>query len=464
MFERETIGLLGVGVLFLLLMLRVPVGLAMIAVGVGGNYALSLAAPYLKFEPYLKQFKTLLWGTVANYELSVVPLFILMGFLASHARLSADLFQGLNALVGRFRGGVAMAAIGACAGFGAVCGSSLATASTMGKVALPELQRLQYAPRLATGTLAAGGTLGILIPPSVALVIYAIIVEASIIDMFQAAIIPGLIAVLLFVLVIALQVRLNPALAPQTGRQTAENRRAALLRLIPVLTIFGAIILGLGLGLFTPTPAAAVGATIILLYGLGLRVRNRDAGIGLIGMRSAFLDTAVTSGMIYFILFGAEVLKGFFARAGLPAAMAAWTGGSGIDPWVILLAVLAILILLGCFMDSLAMILVVIPFFWPALIDLNGGGFVNAETAAFGMTTDEMKIWFGIIALVVVELGLITPPVGLNVFIISALADNVRMREVFAGVMPFFAVELLRIALLLAVPSLCLFLPALLSG
>lgn len=464
MLERETIGVLGLIVLFGLLILRVPVGLAMIAVGVGGNYALSIVAPFLKFDPYLKQFKTLLWGTVANYELSVVPLFILMGYLASHAQLSRDLFQGFNALVGRFRGGVAMAAIGACAGFGAVCGSSLATASTMGRVALPELRRLRYAPKLATGTLAAGGTLGILIPPSVALVIYAIIVEASIIQMFQAAIIPGLIAVLFFVLVIALLVRLNPEIAPETSALAADERRVALIRLIPVVVIFGAIILGLGMGLFTPTPAAGVGATAILLYGLVLRLIKPDEGLTFGGIRSSLLDTAVTSGMIYFILFGAEVLKGFFARAGLPAAMASWTATSGIDPWLILIIMLVILILLGCFMDSLAMILVVVPFFWPALVDLNGGDYALAESAAFGLDSEELKIWFGIIALVVVELGLITPPVGLNVFIIAALSQGVRMGEVFAGVMPFFGIEILRIALLLAAPALCLFLPRLLAG
>ncbi|MGI9506204.1 MAG: TRAP transporter large permease [Geminicoccaceae bacterium] len=464
MLERETIGILGMIVLFGLLILRVPVGLAMIAVGIGGNYALSIVAPYLKFDPYLKQFKTLLWGTVANYELSIVPLFILMGYLASHAKLSRDLFQGFNALVGRFRGGVAMAAIGACAGFGAVCGSSLATASTMGRVALPELKRLRYAPRLATGTLAAGGTLGILIPPSVALVIYAIIVEASIIQMFQAAIIPGLIAVLFFLLVIALLVRLNPEIAPETSALTTDERRIALIRLIPVVVIFGAIILGLGIGLFTPTPAAGVGATAILLYGLALRLIRPDEGLTLGGIKSSLLDTAVTSGMIYFILFGAEVLKGFFARAGLPAAMASWTATSGIDPWLLLIIMLVILILLGCFMDSLAMILVVVPFFWPALVDLNGGDYALAESAAFGLDSEELKIWFGIIALVVVELGLITPPVGLNVFIIAALSQGVRMGEVFAGVMPFFGIEILRIALLLAAPALCLFLPRLLAG
>lgn len=464
MGERELIGLAGLGTLFILLALRMPVGLAMITVGISGNYALSLSLPYLRFEPYLKQFKTLLFGTVANYELSVVPLFILMGYLASNANLSRDLFQGFNALLGRFQGGVAMAAIGACAGFGAVCGSSLATASTMGKVALPELKRLQYAPRLATGTLAAGGTLGILIPPSVALVIYAIIVEASIIEMFQAAIIPGLLAVAFFVLTIAFLVRRNPALAPVTERMSTADRRQAFARLLPVALIFGAIIFGLGIGLFTPTPAAGLGASAILCYGLYLRARNPTQGLNLQSIGAALKDTAVTSAMIYFILFGAEVLKGFFARAGLPATLANWASSGALDPWMVLIAILIVLIALGCFMDSLAMILVVVPFIWPALVDLNGGDYASADTAAFGMSTDELKIWFGIIALVVVELGLITPPVGLNVFIISAMSEGVRMGEVFLGALPFFVIELVRIALLLAIPSLCLLLPRLLGS
>lgn len=466
MGERELIGLAGLVLLFGLLALRVPVGLAMIAVGIAGNYVLSLALPYLRFEPYLKQYKTLLWNSVANYELSVVPLFVLMGFLASHANLSRDLFQGVNALIGRFRGGAAMAAIGACAGFGAVCGSSLATAATMGRVALPELKRMGYAPRLATGTLAAGGTLGILIPPSVALVVYAIIVEASIIEMFQAALLPGLIAVGFFLLVIAVLVRLRPETAPPTPPLEAAARRRAILRLIPVVGIFGAIILGLGAGFFTPTPAAGVGVFAVLAYGLMLRLREGPDGGGLSvkGIKQSLLDTAVTAGMIYFILFGAEVLKGFFTRAGLPGALASWAAGAGLDPWLVLIAMLVLLIVLGCFMESLSMILVVVPFFWPVLVDLNGGDTVTAATAAYGMSSEELKIWFGILALIVVELGLITPPVGLNVFIISTLADNTSMRQVFRGVMPFFAVEILRVTLLLALPVLALAIPRLLSG
>jgi tripartite ATP-independent transporter DctM subunit len=458
----ELIGILGLGVLFLFLALRIPVGLAMVLVGIGGNFALSLALPYLRFEPYLFQFKSLLWNSVANYDLSVVPLFILMGYLASNANLSRDLFQGVNAFAGKYRGGVAMSAIGACAGFGAVCGSSLATASTMGRVALPELRRLHYAPGFATGVLAAGGTLGILIPPSVALVIYAIIVEASILEMFQAAIVPGLIAVLFFIISIAVIVRIKPSLAPDAQPMAREERRLAIRRLIPVVVIFGAIILGLGLGLFTPTPAAGIGVFLILVYGLYLR--RFGEGLSFSGIKESLLATAVTSGMIYFILFGAEVLKGFFTRAGLPEALASWAGASYLDPLSIIVVMLIALIILGCFMDSLSMILVVVPFLWPVLVELNGGDYATAETAAFGMDANELKIWFGILALIVIELGLITPPVGLNVFIISALAGDVRMADTFRGVIPFFGVEIVRIALILFFPAIALLVPRLLSN
>ena len=462
MLDRETVGLIGLGVLFILLALRIPVGLAMVLTGVGGNYALSHVASFLRFEPYMKQFKTLFFNSVANYELSVVPLFILMGYLASETGISRDLFTGMRAVVGRLRGGVAMAAITACAGFGAVCGSSLATASTMGKVALPELRRMKYSVRLATGTLAAGGTLGILIPPSVALIIYALIVEASIIEMFQAAMIPGLIAVAFFIAVIAIVVRVKPSLAPALDVMEASERREARRRLWPILGIFLGIILGLGFGFFTPTPAAAIGVFAIIAYGLV--VRDDTRGLSMPRLGTALRETAVTAGMIAFILFGAEVLKGFFARAGLPAAMADWAGSSGYDPFVVLIAMLAILIVLGCFMESLAMILVVVPFFWPALVEINGGDYAVAETAAFGMSNDELKLWFGILALIVVELGLITPPVGLNVFIISALAKDVPISETFRGVMPFFGVEVLRIVLIIALPGLCLWLPRMMSG
>ncbi|MEM7176652.1 MAG: TRAP transporter large permease [Pseudomonadota bacterium] len=459
--ERELVGLIGLLGLFVLILLRIPVALAMLATGVVGSWVLSLVSPVVKFGPYLLQFKSALWNSVANYDLSVVPLFVLMGFLAAEAGLSRDLFQGMSVLTRRLKGGIAMATITACAGFGAVSGSSIATASTMSRVSLPEFKRFRYDDGFATGVLAAGGTLGILIPPSVALVIYAIVVEGSIIEMFQAAILPGLIAVAFFLFVIWLRLRLNPALAPETPNIAPRERREALRRLIPVVVIFGSIILGLGIGLFTPTPAAAVGVFMILVYGIARGMRGGE-GVGWAQLHAAFLSTARTAGMIYFILFSADILKGFFARSGLPIALSDWAAGSGLDPYTILIAMLVILIVLGCFMESLSMILVIVPFFWPVLIDLNGGDYATASSAAFGMDSEDLKIWFGILALVVVELGLITPPVGLNVFVIKSFTPETSITTIFRGVLPFFGIELVRIALILAFPALCLFMPGLL--
>jgi tripartite ATP-independent transporter DctM subunit len=296
----------------------------------------------------------------------------------------------------------------------------------------------------------------------VALIVYAIIVEASIIEIFQAAMIPGLLAVAFFVAVIAILTRVRPQLAPGLDDMAAAERRVAILRLLPILAIFLGIIFGLGFGLFAPTPAAAVGVFAIIVYGLVLRRFGR--GLTLERFRRSILQTAVTAGMITFILFGAALLAGFFGRAGLPAALAGWASASGYDPWIVLIAMLILLIFLGCFMESLAMILVVVPFFWPALVELNGGDFVTPATAAYGLGTEELKLWFGVLALVVVELGLITPPVGLNVFIISSLARDVPMLEIFKGVMPFFLIEIVRVALLLALPALTLWLPRTLSG
>lgn len=455
--ERELVGLIGFVALFVLIMLRIPVALSMLVTGVAGTWLLSATSPFIKFGPYLKQFKTSLWNSVANYDLSVVPLFVLMGFLAAETGLSRDLFQGLNALTRKIRGGVAMATVLACAGFGAVSGSSIATASTMSRVALPELRKLKYQEGLSTGVLAAGGTLGILIPPSVALVIYAIVVEASIIEMFQAAVIPGLLAVLFFLIVIKLKIRQNPEIAPSLLPMSDEEVRQSLKNLVPVLLIFGSIILGLGLGLFTPTPAAGVGVFLILAYGAYLRVFHQK-GLTLERLKNSLLQTAKTAAMIYFILFSADVLKGFFARSGLPSILSDWAAASALEPYVILIAMLAALILLGCFMESLSMILVIVPFFWPVLIEINGGDFVSAADAAFGLTTDELKIWFGILALIVVELGLITPPVGLNVFVIKSFSPQTNIMTIFKGVAPFFSIELVRVGIIVLVPGLCLYL------
>jgi tripartite ATP-independent transporter DctM subunit len=435
------IGLAGLGVLVALIAIRVPIAYAMILVG--GIGTMILSDPRI----FLAQLKNLAYSQFSIYDLSVLPMFVLMGNIASHAGLSRDLFRAANAWLGWMRGGVAMSAIAACAGFGAVCGSSLATASTMGQVALPELRRYRYSPTLATGTLAAGGVLGILIPPSVVLVVYAIVVEASIVTMFIAAFVPGLIAILFFIATIAIYVRLKPDAGPPGDRVPRAEFVEATVRVAPVLAIFGIVIGGIYFGFFNPTPAAAVGVVLVLAYGLG------SGAIRWTALNGALLDTAKTTGMIFLILLGAQMLNIFMARGGVPQAAAEMIAGSGLTPMATLVLLLAALIALGCLMDSLSMILLAIPFFWPVISVMD-----------FGMSPDELKIWFGILALVVVELGLITPPVGMNVFVINDLAKDVPMMDTFRGVAPFFAAEIVRVALLAAFPALTLWLPAQLAG
>jgi tripartite ATP-independent transporter DctM subunit len=446
------LGLSGLGVLIALIAIRMPIAYAMILVG--GLGITLLNGPAL----VLNQLKTLAYGQFAIYDLTVVPMFILMGALASKSGLSQALFRGANAWIGQVRGGTAMAAIVACAGFGAVSGSSLATASTMGRVALPELARYRYSGALATGTLAAGGVLGILIPPSVVLIVYAIIVEANIVTMFAAALLPGILAVIFFLLTIAAYVAIRPEAGPRGEPSSRSEFRAATLGVVPVLVIFGIVLGGIYGGLYNPTPAASVGVALVWIYGVA------RGELRLPQMVEALKETAGTSGMIYLILLGAELMKIFMSRIGLPQATAEWIIASGLAPMTVLLLLLLALILLGCLMDSLSMILLVIPFFWPVLVELNGGLSQGAAGAGFGMSTEDLKIWFGILALVVVELGLITPPVGMNVFVISALARDTPKIETFRGVMPFFAAELVRVGLLLAFPALCLWLPGLLAG
>jgi tripartite ATP-independent transporter DctM subunit len=434
--DSFTIGIVGLLALFALIAIRIPIAYTMIAVGAVGTSLQS--GPAILFN----QLKDLAYSTFANYDLSVLPMFILMGGLASRCGLSRDLFRAGNAWLGRFRGGVAMAAVAACGGFGAVCGSSTATASTMGQVALPELRRYRYSPALATGTIAAGGTLGILIPPSVVLIVYAIIVEANIVTLFAAALIPGLLAVLFFILTVAIYVRVAPESGPAGARVPRDEFVSATIAVAPVAVIFGIVIGGIYGGIYGPTPAAAIGVFLVALYGFAMRRLSFKDSV------EALLETARTTGMIFLILLGAALLTIFMARAGVPQAVAASLQESGLSPLMILVLIVVIYIFLGCLMDSLSMIILATPFFWPVVVGLD-----------YGMSADDLKIWYGIVTLVVVELGLITPPVGLNVFIIHSLAPDVPMRQTFKGVMPFFASEIVRVTLLIAFPVITLALP-----
>ena len=452
MTEPIFLGISSLFVLIFLIIIRIPIAYAMILTG--GIGIMSIDGVGTIFN----QLKTLAYGQFSNYDLSVVPLFILMGALASRIGLSSALFAAANSWLSWLRGGSAMAAISACAGFGAICGSSIATASTMGRVALPELLKFNYSISLATGVLAAGGVLGILIPPSIVLIIYALIVEVNIVSMFAAALIPGLLAICLFLATIAVFVAIYPDAAPKTRKTGKEERIRATIGILPVASVFIIVLGGMYAGFFNPTPAASLGVGLVLIIGYITKKLN------LTQLKEALLETAGLSGMIYLILLGAELMKIYMSRTGLPQALSDWILVAGFEPMSVLIVLLLGMILLGCLLDSLSIILLIIPFFWPVLVELNGGVHIAAESASFGMTTGDLKIWFGILALVVVEVGLITPPVGMNVFVISSIADNCDISDTFKGVSPFFIAELIRIVILFSLPILALWLPNILSG
>jgi len=434
------IALSGIAVMLVLLALRVPVAVAMITVGVGGYVSLTGWAPLLNYA------KTSAYWRFANYDLSIIPMFLLMSQFAGRAGLSRALFNSANTFLGHRRGGVAMAAIGGCAGFGAICGSSLATAATMAQVALPELKRFRYSDSLATGALAAGGTLGILIPPSVVLVIYSIAAEANIVTMFQAALVPGILAAVGYIVTVSLYVRLNPNAGPVGERADRGQRLRALAETWPVIVIFGVVIGGIYFGVFTPTEGAAIGA-----FGTFL-VAVWRGGLNLRGFIDCVVAAAVSTAMIFLILLGADFFSVFLALSRMPADLVEIIGSSGLSPMVVLLLIVAIYLALGMVMDSLAMILLTIPIFWPIVAGLD-----------FGMPEDDLKMWFGIIALIVVEVGLITPPVGLNVFVINSMAKGTKLKETFLGVMPFLASDIVRVGLLIAFPAITLSFPHLLK-
>ena len=422
--------------MLLLMALRVPVAAAMFLPG---------AAAYLLLAgegALLSHLKGAVWARFSNYDLSVIPLFLLMGQFASQGGLSRDLFRAANAVVGRLRGGMAMAAILACAAFGAICGSSVATAATIAQVALPEMRAAGYSGRLATATLAAGGTLGILIPPSVVLVIYAILTEQSIGKLFAAAVIPGLIAAAGYLIAIAFTVRRHPELAPEPPTAGGGIEAAALLRVWPVLAIFVLVFGGIYGGLFTPTEGAAVGAAATFLVAAAKRELGRAA------LARSLLGTAETTAMVFMIFVGADMLNAALALSQVPAEVARFVGALEVPPLLVVVAILALYVLLGAVMDELAMIVLTIPVLFPAVMGLELWGLAPADKA----------IWFGILVLMVVEVGLIAPPVGLNVYVIHGLARDVPMRETYRGVLPFLAADAVRIALLLLFPALSLFL------
>lgn len=435
------IGGVGFAVLFLLIALRVPIGVSMVAVGLVGYASIAGIVPLMSF------LKTEAYWRFSSFDFSVIPLFLMMGNFATRAGVTQALFRAAAAFIGHFRGGLAMAAIGGCAAFGTISGSSLATAAMMGQVSLPELRRYKYRGSFATGCLAAGGTLGALIPPSIPLIIYAIMVEGNIVHLFQAAAVPGVLAAIFYCIVIAIVVRLDPSAGPAAPRVGLKAKLAALGGVWTVLLVFAVVMGGIYAGAFTPTEGAGIGAVgmaLIAFFHGGMRWQ---------GFLDTMLETAQTSAMIFVILLGAGVLNAFLGFSQLPAFTAGLFQNAGLPPLVIILGMIILYLILGCLMDSLAMILITIPIFWPIVAGLD-----------FGIPVEDVKLWYGIIILMVVEIGLITPPVGLNVFVINSLARDVPMIETFRGVVPFLMADMVRLSLVVLVPVVSLFLPKLFDG
>ena len=385
------------------------------------------------------------YESAQNFSLSVIPLFVLMGAFATKSGISTDLFSAFNTWLRRRKGGLAHASIAACAAFGAVCGSSIATAATMGKVALPQMKHFGYSDRLATGALAAGGTIGVLIPPSVIMLIYGILTETSIGDLFIAGIVPGLLLTLFFMITIFVMTRINPASAPDVVQRADEGEQppqeSAIKKVWATLLLFIMVIGGIYAGIFTPTEAAGFGAVGALF--LGLVMRRLDAK--LIG--ECLIETVQTTSMIFLILIGAILFAGFLSLSGTPTLLGNWITSLNLSPLGTIIVIVAIYILLGAFLDTMAMIILSIPIFFPIVM-------------SFGFD----PIWFGVLVVLVVELALITPPLGMNVFIIRGVADNVPLSTIFAGVLPFCIALVALIVLIVAVPDIATFLPEIARG
>jgi C4-dicarboxylate transporter, DctM subunit len=420
------------GLMLALMAVRIPIAMAMFVAGSVGYVVQTGWAPFSNF------LNSLAFARFANYDLSVIPLFILMGHFATQGGISRALFQFAASVMGRFRGGLAMASVLASAAFGAICGSSVATAATITGVALPEMKRHGYSGRLSTGTLAAGGTLGILIPPSVPLVIYAILTEQNIAKLFAAAIVPGILAMLGYMVAIAIYVRLVPGHAPEHPRSERMKSRD-LLGILPIAVVFFLVFGGIYGGLFSPTEGAAVGAAATFVAALLKREMNWAK------FKRCFYDTAISTAMIFLIFLGADLMNSALALTQVPAALAEAVSQWGLSPLLVVACIMLLYVVLGAVMDELSMILLTIPIFFPLVMGLD-----------FGMPKESVAIWFGIMVLMTVGFGMLAPPVGLNVYVVNSMAKDVPIAESYRGVMPFLISDTLRTVVLLLFPAISL--------
>ncbi len=428
--EPVTVGVIALAIMFGLLVLGVPIGVAMALCGLAGMAAIIGAGPALSL------FGTTVYETTVTYDLSIIPLFVLMGAVATRSGLSRELYSAFNAWFGAFRGGLALATIGACGAFAAICGSSVATAATMSNVALPEMRRYKYADSLATGSVAAGGIIGILIPPSVILVLYGVLTQTSIGDLFIAGFLPGILTVIVFMLVITVMTRIRPEMGPPGERATTMQKVGALKQTWAILLLFGLVIGGIYFGMFTPTEAAGIGA--VGAFGIAA-LRGR---LNYETVRESMLETVKTTAMLFAVLIGALTLNNLMVFSTFAANLSSFVSGLKMSPFLIMSVILLIYLVLGCFLDSLAMILLTVPIFFPIVTSIGYD-----------------PVWFGVIVVMVVELGLITPPIGMNVFVIKGMAPDVKLSDIYAGVMPFVAAQILLIIFVFLVPQVILWLP-----
>ena len=428
------IGLIGVAALFILIFLRMPVGFVMAAVGFVGFGSV------VSFDAAMSIIAKDLFSVFGSYSLTVIPLFVLMGQLAYHSGISKRLFNAAYKFIGHWPGGLAIATIGACAAFAAICGSTNATAATMGAATLPEMKRYNYKPELATGVVAAGGSLGILIPPSVIFIVYGILTEQSIGRLFMAGILPGLILILLFIIAIIIWTRMRPELGPKGPKFPLREKMASLSGLVETLLLFILIMGGLFLGIFTPTEAGAIGAFGTL--ALALVGRN----LTMKGFMTALFETTRMSCMILVIVAGATIFGHFLAVTRIPFDIAQGVSEIQLPRWAIMLIIVAVYLVGGCIIDSLALIMLTIPIFYPVILFL-----------------EYDPIWFGVIIVLVTQIGVITPPVGINVYVVSGVARDVPLDVIFKGVLPFLTALIIGTLLLIAFPQIALFLPNLMG-
>jgi tripartite ATP-independent transporter DctM subunit len=423
------------GSMLVMMAMRLPIAVSMFCAGSLGYLMQAGWAPYSSF------INSQAFARFAGYDLSVIPLFILMGNFATKGGISKSLFEFAASVMGGFKGGLAMASLLACAAFGAISGSSVATAATISGVALPEMRKHGYSGRIATATLAAGGTLGIQLPPSVVLVIYAILTEQNISKLFAAAVVPGLIALAGYMIAVAIYVRMVPGHAPDVDEDKPPLTLGKLLGVLPIMVIFGLVFGGIYGGFFTPTEGAAVGAASVLVTALLKREMTVAKFV------ECFLATSTSSAMIFLIFIGADVMNSALALTQVPAQLAAEVGSWGLSPTAVVVAILIFYVILGAVMDEMSMLLLTIPIFFPMIMGLD-----------FGMTKEMTAIWFGIMVLMTVGFGLVAPPVGLNVYVVNSMSNGVPMAESYKGVMPFLASDVLRTLLFLFFPMVPLWL------